>query len=92
VASGDEKAVTKLLAQDPSLLDARDTHTKTALNYALSSGDVAMVSALIAHRPSDEGSNYNALRWAAREGHRTLVTQILANWPDLISRKPSYVL
>jgi len=55
-------------------------------------GHVGVVSAFIAHGPSDEGSNYNALRWAARQGHRNLVAQILANWPDLISRKPSHVL
>jgi len=86
MSNGDEKAVTTLLAQDPSLLD--ETNANTILNNAVDRGHVGMVALLIAQDPRDEAANYNALRWAARQGHRNLVAQILANWPDLISRKP----
>jgi len=65
-ANGDEKAITKLLAQDSSLLDA--TNAKPALSTAV-----------------DEELNYSALDWATCQGHRNLVVQILAKWPDLIS-------
>lgn len=92
VVSGDEKAVTELLAQEPYLLNARDNNFKTVLNYAVDSGHLAVVSALIARGPEEERANYHALRWAAREGHINLVVQIHANWPALISRKPCHVL
>jgi len=68
-ASGDEKEVTKLLAQESSLLDV--ANAKAASNSAAGR--------------SQKGSNYSALAWAARQGHRNLVVQILAKYPDLIS-------
>jgi len=86
VTTGDKSAVAKLLAQDPSLLNKELSERRFALDYAVLREDVEMVSLLVSHDPSDKRVNARTLAWAAGQGHGDLVAQILAKWPDLITR------